>query len=156
MNLLFFMTLKQDVVFVYEDWTVRQALEKMEKYRYSTVPVLARDGRYVGTLTEGDLLWGIRRLQKEKNLEVEEMPLSGIPRRRDYEAVPAATTGMEQLLAAATNQNFVPVVDGRNNFIGLVRRNAILQYFYDRGWSEGSKQNRSALFSQENRTVSRA
>ena len=87
MNLLFFMTLKQDVVFVYEDWTVRQALEKMEKYRYSTVPVLARDGRYVGTLTEGDLLWGIRRIQKEKNLEVEEMPLSGIPRRRDYEAL---------------------------------------------------------------------
>ena len=156
MNLLFFMTLKQDVAYVYEDWTVRQALEKMEKYRYSTVPVLARDGRYVGTLTEGDLLWGIRRLQKEKNLEVEEMPLSGIARRRDYEAVPAATTGMEQLLAAATTQNFVPVVDGRNNFIGLVRRNAILQYFYDRGWAEGAKPGRTAPAPRGNRAEKRA
>ena len=137
MNLLFFMTLKQDVAYVYQDWSVRQALEKMEQYRYSTVPMLAKDGRYVGTLTEGDLLWGIRHIQKQKKkMAVEDMPLACIPRRRDYEAVPATTTGMEELLAAATTQNFVPVVDGRNNFIGIVRRNAILQYFYDRGKAE--------------------
>ena len=137
MNLLFFMTLKQDVACVRQDWTVRQALEKMERYRYSTVPVLAKDGRYVGTLTEGDLLWGMRRLQKEQALEVEDMPLACIRRRRDYEAVPAATTGIEELLAAATTQNFVPVVDGRDNFIGIVRRNAILQYFYDKSCEAG-------------------
>lgn len=131
MNLLFFMTLKQDVAFVYEDWTIRQTLMEMEKHRYSTVPVLARDGSYRGTLTEGDLLWGTRRLRKEKGEEMEDLPLSAIPRRRDYKAVPAAATGMEELLAAASAQNFVPVVDGRNNFIGIVRRNAILEYFLD-------------------------
>ena len=143
MNLLFFMTLKQDVAFVYEDWTIRQTLMEMEKHRYSTVPVLARDGSYRGTLTEGDLLWGTRRLRKEKGEEMEDLPLSAIPRRRDYKVVPAATTGMEELLTAASAQNFVPVVDGRNNFIGIVRRNAILEYFLDENREKKKAENKT-------------
>ena len=34
---------------------------------------------------------------------------------------------MHALLNAAVDQNFVPVVDDRNVFIGIVRRTAILQ-----------------------------
>ena len=47
-------------------------------------------------------------------------------RRRDYKAVPV-TTDMHALLNAAIDQNFVPVVDDRNVFIGIVRRTAILR-----------------------------
>ena len=94
MNLLFFLTPKQDVLFIYEDFTLRQTLEKWSNQRFATIPVLKRNGEYLGTMTEGDILWGIKSIHG---------------------------------LNAAVDQNFVPVVDDRNVFIGIVRRTAILQ-----------------------------
>ncbi|MEG0305667.1 MAG: CBS domain-containing protein, partial [Oscillospiraceae bacterium] len=40
MNILFFLTPKNDVAFLYDDFTLRQALEKMEHHRYSSIPIL--------------------------------------------------------------------------------------------------------------------
>ena len=56
MNLLFFLTPKQDVLFIYEDFTLRQTLEKWSNQRFATIPVLKRNGEYLGTMTEGDIL----------------------------------------------------------------------------------------------------
>lgn len=81
-NLLFFLTPKQDVAFIYNDFTLRQTLEKMEYHRYSSVPVLARDGTYVGTITEGDLLWGIKNMTGLSIEAAEDVPITRIPRRR--------------------------------------------------------------------------
>ena len=39
---------------------LRQTLEKWENNRYASIPVLNRKGEYVGTLTEGDILWGLK------------------------------------------------------------------------------------------------
>ena len=75
MNLLFFLTPKQDVAFLYEDFTLRQALEKMEYHRYSSIPVLNRVGEYVGTMTEGDLLWAIKNQGIDLD-DAEDIPLS--------------------------------------------------------------------------------
>ena len=132
MNILRFMTPKQDVAFIYEDCTLRQTLETWENHRYASIPVLRRTGEYVGTMTEGDILWGIKRIHGLDMEQAEETPISSFPRKRDYRAVPASTTSMEQLLDAAINENFVPVVDDRNVFIGIVRRNAILEYFREK------------------------
>lgn len=60
MNLLFFLTPKQDVLYIYEDFTLRQTLEKWSNQRYATIPVLKRNGEYVGSITEGDILWGMK------------------------------------------------------------------------------------------------
>ena len=102
MNLLFFLTPKQDVAFLYEDFTLRQALEKMEYHRYSSIPVLNRVGEYVGTMTEGDLLWAIKNQGIDLD-DAEDIPLSSIPRKRDYKPV-AVTTQMDELVAAAMTQ----------------------------------------------------
>ena len=61
MNILFFLTPKSEVAYIYAEESLRQALEKMEFHKYSAVPILTRQGRYVGTLTEGDLLWYIKK-----------------------------------------------------------------------------------------------
>ena len=127
-NLLFFLTPKQDVAFIYEDFTLRQTLETWENHRYASIPVLRRTGEYVGTMTEGDILWGIKRIHGLDMEQAEETPISSFPRKRDYRAVPASTTSMEQLLDAAINENFVPVVDDRNVFIGIVTRKDVLLY----------------------------
>ena len=60
MNILFFLSPKQDLMYVYDDFTLRQTLEKWENNRYASIPVLNRKGEYVGTLTEGDILWGLK------------------------------------------------------------------------------------------------
>ena len=129
MNLLFFLTPKQDVLYIYEDFTLRQTLEKWANQRYATIPVLRRNGEYLGTMTEGDLLWGIKNTHGLDLESSEEVPISSFARRRDYKAV-TVTTDMGSLLRAAVDQNFVPVVDDRNVFIGMVRRTVLLKEVY--------------------------
>ena len=131
MNLLFFLTPKQDVLYIYEDFTLRQTLEKWSNQRYATIPVLKRNGEYVGSITEGDILWGMKNLHGLDLEASEDVPISSFPRRRDYKAV-TVTTDMPTLLKAAIEQNFVPVVDDRNVFIGMVRRTVLLRELYDK------------------------
>ena len=44
MNILFFITPKSDVAYIYSDDTIRQVMEKMEHHRYSCVPIIDREG----------------------------------------------------------------------------------------------------------------
>lgn len=131
MNILLFITPKNQVEYLYDDFTLRQALEKMEYHQYAAIPVIDREGRYVGTITEGDLLWEIK---KKRNLSVkraENIPLMQIHRRMDSVPV-SVNTSMDDLMVKAMNQNFVPVVDDRGVFIGIITRKAILQYCYQK------------------------
>lgn len=129
MNLLFFLTPKRELAFVYEDFTIGQALQVMERYRYSSVPILRRSGEYVGALTEGDLLWGIRNDFKLNLKEAEKEPLSKLPRHTNNLAVSAATD-FSEVMSRALEQNYVPVCDDRGMFIGIVTRKRILTYLY--------------------------
>lgn len=129
MNILFFLTPKSDVAYIFDDDTVRQALEKMEHHRYSSVPIINSSGRYMGAITEGDLLWGMKGLMLESVKDTEKIPVMSIPRRLDYKSVHVETS-MESLINLAMSQNFVPVVDDEKRFIGIVTRKDIIQYCY--------------------------
>ena len=131
MNILFFLTPKSDVAFLYDDETLRQALEKMEYHKYSAVPVISRSGKYIGTITEGDMLWGIKNQYDLSLRDSEHISVSAIKRRSDNRPVYVNAT-MEDLIDKALNQNFVPVVDDRNVFIGMVRRTVLLRELYDK------------------------
>ena len=85
----------------------------------------------MGTLTEGDILWGLKKYHGLDLEAAEDVPISAFPHKRDYKAV-TVTTSMDQLIEAAMNQNFVPVVDDRNVFIGMVRRTVLLRELYDK------------------------
>ena len=89
----------------------------------------------VGTLTEGDILWGLKKFHGLDLEAAEDVPISAFPHKRDYKAV-TVTTSMDQLIEAAMNQNFVPVVDDRGIFIGIVRRQAIIRYCYEKARTE--------------------
>ena len=56
LNVLFFLLPKNKVAYVEEDFTVRQAIEKMEHYHYSAIPILTNNGEYLANISEGDLL----------------------------------------------------------------------------------------------------
>lgn len=130
-NILFFLTPKAEVAFLEDDYSLRQALEKMEHYKYSAIPILNGDGEYVGTITEGDILWYSRHNDMAALKWSENLHLLDIPRRNDYATV-NASSNMEDLLSKALRQNFVPVVDDCGKFIGIIRRSDIIQYYYDK------------------------
>jgi len=113
--------------FLYDDYTMRQALEKMESAGYAALPILNRQGEYKGTLTEGDLLWALRNMCSMDMKQAEAQKIMSISRRKDNVPV-RVTTSMQELVERASYQNFVPVVDDKNAFIGIVTRRAIIKY----------------------------
>ena len=126
-NILFFLTPKAMCAFVRDDYTIRQALEKMESAGYAALPILSRQGEYKGTLTEGDLLWAMKNMCNMDLKQAETKNIMDISRRKDNVPV-TVTTSMRELIDRASYQNFVPVVDDKNAFIGIVTRRAIIKY----------------------------
>ena len=131
MNILFFLTPKSDVAYIFEDETLRQTVEKMEHRKFSCIPILNKEGQYTGTISEGDLLWGIKLLNINSTdlKEMENVSIMAIPRRATYKPV-HADADMEDLLDRAINQNYVPVVDDKGSFIGIITRKEIIKYCY--------------------------
>ena len=132
MNIAFLLTPKAELAFLYNDFSIRQALEKMNYHKYSAVPVINRDGKYCGTISEGDFLWflvegengDIRRIDIKS---VEHIAISDIVKQDKNPAVRITATA-DELLERATNQNFIPVTDDSSSFIGIVTRKKIIDY----------------------------
>ena len=128
MNILFWLTPKANVSCIYEDNSVRQGLEKMRAHRYTAIPVLSKNGEYIGTVTEGDFLRHL--LEKEKvDLKEEEGCSVRDILREGFNKPVTVTATMEELLLKVMEQNFVPVVDDRNFFVGIITRKDIIKYF---------------------------
>ena len=134
-SVLFFLTPKAMCAYLYDDFTIRQALEKMEAAGYAAIPILNRKGEYRGTLTEGDLLWAMKNMCAMDLRKAEAQRLMEIPRRKDNVPV-RITASMQDLIERASHQNFVPVVDDYGAFIGLITRKAIIKYCQDQLFPE--------------------
>lgn len=131
MNILFFLTPKSEVAWVEEDDTLRQGLEKMEHHGYAAVPLLSMNGKYIGTITDGDMLWGIKERSFPDLREMEDISIMEVKRARDNKPV-HINESMEGLLDKVMVQNFVPVVDDDMIFIGIVTRKDVIQYLTQR------------------------
>lgn len=131
MNIAFFLTPKNDIVFQKQTSTMRQALERMEYHRYSAIPILDDEGGYVGTLTEGDLLWKLKNTPGLDFNSTSKVLISDIPRHFVNQPV-HISCNMEDLLTTAAKQNFVPVIDDNSRFIGIIKRSDIINYCYEK------------------------
>ena len=70
-NILSLITPKATLVYLTDDMTIRQALEKMRVHRFTAIPIInVKDGTYVGSVGEGDLLYN---LIKEESISVREL-----------------------------------------------------------------------------------
>lgn len=135
MNIASFLLPKAEVAYLRDDMTLRQGLEKLRRSGFTAIPVIDIEDRYVGVISVGDFLWNILAYNQSlesitlKSLEymtVRDFIQSGKVRSARID------TAMENLLEQAKNQNFVPVVDDRNVFIGIVTRSDIIKYFVDK------------------------
>lgn len=131
MNILFYLVPKSEVMYLFDDYSMRQALEKMEYHKYSAVPIITRDGHYFGTLTEGDILWELKKRQTMNIQDAENIQLRHMQRKRDNQPV-NVNCNIEDLVMTSMNQNFVPVIDDNGIFIGIVTRKSIIEYCYRR------------------------
>ncbi len=115
--------------------TLRQGLVKLKRSGFTAIPVIDDEDRYVGVVSEGDFLWRLLENGDEvPNITVkslEQLPMHDIIQMGKVKAV-CIDTDMEELFGQAQNQNFVPVVDDRNVFIGLVTRRDIIRYFIEK------------------------
>ena len=134
-NILFFLTPKAMCVYLYDDYTLRQALEKMEVAGYAALPILTRTGEYRGTLTEGDVLWAMKNICGLNLKTAEKIRIMDIQRRRDNLPV-TVDTPMSDLVERAQTQNFVPVVDDKDAFIGIIPRSVIVKYCHEKLFPE--------------------
>ena len=130
MNIAFFLTPKNEVIYEYLDATMRQVIERMEHHGYTAIPLIDKDGKYVGTLTEGDLLWKLKNTPDLNFKNTENVRIIDIPRKRKHKSV-SINSNVESLISLATSQNFVPVVDDSNIFIGIIKRSDIINYCYN-------------------------
>ena len=134
MNIASFLIPRSMVTYLYDDCSVRQALEKMKYHGRKAVPVITRENQYVGTLSDGDLLLYLTDYMKnsEKNKKSVDF--------RDFETIyvrdflckgknPPVRIGTSyiELVERAINQNFIPVVDDRDSFIGIVTRKSVVR-----------------------------
>jgi len=127
LNIPFFLTPKQEVVYLSHRATMRQALEKMEYHRYSAIPLVDDVWRYAGTITEGDLLWKIKNTPGLSFENTHKISLLEVPQHMQNKVV-SIQARMEDLISLAESQNFVPVADDEGIFIGIVKRSDIIQY----------------------------
>ena len=129
MNIAFFLTPKNEVVCESVESTMRQVIEKMEHHGYTAIPLIDKYGKYVGTLTEGDLLWKLKNTMNLNFRNTETVKVKDIPRRVKHKSV-TISEDIESLINLAVNQNFVPVVDDNGIFIGIIKRSDIINYCY--------------------------
>jgi len=126
MNVLYFLTPKAEVEYININSSVRQGLEKMRYHGYAAIPVIDDEGRYRGTVTEGDFLWALYNDNNPDLKKLEKTELKTIIHKQ-YHPV-RASASVDEILNRAYNQNFVPVIDDRDVFIGIIKRKDIIKY----------------------------
>ena len=131
MNILFFLLPKEKINYVYDNFTLRQVLEKMDICGFAALPILNSNGEYVNTITEGDILRHIKRFENLSLKDSEKIPLSSINIFRQVKSI-KVYANIEDLLEVSLDQNFVPIVDDMNRFIGIITRRSIISYFNER------------------------
>jgi CBS domain-containing protein len=135
MNIAFFLTPKKDVICEKPSSTIRQALERMEYHRYTAIPLVDEKGRYIGTVTEGDILWKLKNTEDLNFKNTDKVLLVEVPRHMSNNPV-NIHADIEDLISLAINQNFVPVVDDNHVFIGIIKRSDIINYCYKKAFNK--------------------
>jgi len=132
MNILFLLMPKNTIAYVYGDNSLKQGLEKIRAHYYTAIPVLNRSGEYIGTVNEGDFLWHMLDNNSFEIKKQEEYTITDIM-RENWNAPVKISATIDDLLFKVMVQNFVPVIDDRNLFVGIITRKDVIKYYYDKG-----------------------
>ena len=127
MNIPSLLIPKANVEYLRTKDSIEFALDIFRRNSYSAVPVINSDGIYRGTITEGDFLYYI---MDNPDADLKKVKVRNILREDFYEAV-KITARIDKLLIKCLDQNFVPVTDDRDVFVGIVTRKVIFKNIYE-------------------------
>lgn len=139
MNIISLLKNKSTVSYLYAENTLRQGLEKMKAHGYTAIPVITDNGDYVGCISEGDFLWYLTNYPECDRKAMEHIFIRDII-RTDWNPAVSIDVSFDVLFDRIINQNFVPVVDDRNKFIGIITRRDIMCAFRDKYYSSQNSQ----------------
>lgn len=128
MNILSCLTPKNDVDYVTDDASLFKTLQTMQNRNYAAIPIINKNGKYVGTITAGDILGCIKENFDLSIKASADFPIKNVKRIRDNKAV-SVSAKMTEIIDLAMTENFVPVVDDEENFIGIITRRELLGWF---------------------------
>ena len=130
MNIMFFLSPKSETVYETLNAKLHHVLERMNHHRLTAIPVIDQEGKYIGTMTEGDVLRVIKDNPTNSYDKVAKLKINQIPRRSDHRSVRVDET-LDSIVDLTLRQNFVPVVDDEGTYIGIVKRADIIEYLYE-------------------------
>lgn len=129
MNILLWLTPKSEVDFIYDDATLFKTLQTMQNRHFAAVPVISKSGRYVGTISSGDILGCIKENFDLSLKSSADFPVRNVRRTKDNRAI-SVNASIEEVIELALTENFVPVVDDEENFIGIITRREIISWLH--------------------------
>lgn len=127
MNVLLLLKPKVTVSYIYSSYSIRQCLETMRINGFTAIPVIDEEGKYIGTIDTGDLLWYILSLDSFSIKDSERLNITTII-RKDYNPAIKIDTPINTIVEKIMVQNFVPVVDDRNYFVGIITRKDVINF----------------------------
>ena len=125
---------KAECKYLYEDIPFVDGLRQFQEGGYTAVPVIKNDGTYAGTIRDKDFLQKYINpddLNKPNNLEkLTNMTVGDIVKPEMNPAI-NISKDINDVLLLSMQQNFVPIVDDRDVFVGIITRKDIIKMLSD-------------------------
>lgn len=120
-----YLTPKVQTYFIAAGSTIRQALEVFDYHKFSVVSVIDNKGRFVSTISEGDILRYIKNIADFDMAKAESIKIEKVERYRPYKSL-GINSSFDEIVKLSLQQNFIPIVDDRNVYIGIIKRSSII------------------------------
>lgn len=124
MNIFNILVPKHMLTYFHADDTLDEAVPLLLGSTYTAVPVIDKEGRYVGVVSEGDFLRAVMEYGRDalKNYTVSDIV------NRDPGAVVLNTVEYDEIMERILDRNFLCIVDDRKCFIGIITRRSVILY----------------------------
>lgn len=129
MNIIAYLTPKENTFYLDSKSTIRQALEKYDYHKFTVIPLVDESGKYVATVSEGDILRFIKNHAHFDIKLAENTLLVTIEKYRPFKTLDINCTDQE-IIMLSMEQNFIPIIDDRGMYIGIIKRKDVIRYLY--------------------------
>lgn len=106
--------------------SVRQGMEMFRYHGYTAIPVVGEEGEYLGCVSEGDFLRHVCKIGSADMKDHEKYKIKEIY-RPDFCEPLHIQADIKALVEVALKQNFVPIIDDRGYFCGIVTRRSLIE-----------------------------
>ena len=130
-TIITFLTPKKLTFYLSEDNTLRQALEKFDAHKFTVVPILDEEGKFVTTLSQGDVITYVKDKGHFDINDCEKTLIKDLEIYRPYQPV-RVDANVDEVFLLSLEQNFIPVVDDLNTYIGIIKRRDVIRYLYNK------------------------